>query len=92
MVTVIVTVLIPLTHVAAEPLVTVVFPFLMTTVASESAAVAVMVFVAVAVVAVYSVTPALKVGDNVSEPKLNALSAVKLKSGVYTLSRKAAAF
>ena len=67
-VTVIVTVFSPADHVALAPLVTVVVPFLISTVASSSSGVAVILFVAADVVTVYAVVSASKVGVSVSAP------------------------
>ena len=73
-VTVIVTVFSPVSHVAAEPLVTSVVPFMILTVASSSVAVAVIVLVALVVVVSYSVTSLSNAGSSVSVPNVKAES------------------
>lgn len=70
----IVTVFSPSTQVADDPLATTVSPFLITTVASLSVAVAVIVFVALVVSASYSVTSESNVGSSVRLPIVSAES------------------
>lgn len=70
----IVTVFSPSTQVADDPLSTVASPFLITTVASSSVAVAVIVFVALVVSASYSVTSESNVGSSVRFPIVSAES------------------
>lgn len=74
LVTVIVTVFSPTTQVADDPLATSVSPFLITTVASLSVAVAVIVFVALVVEVSYSVTSLSNVGSSVRFPIVSAES------------------
>lgn len=68
LVTVTVTVFSPADHVALDPLVTSLSPFMIVTVASSSSGVAVILFVAADVVTAYSVVSLSNVGVSVSAP------------------------